>query len=390
LCGDDANTPPTALATTATITTTTIAGGINCNGSVYCYGLNFNCATGAVNINHWFGSSTQKEKQFYEDCHFSILTTGANSRWLFGSGGRGEAREYTFKNCVFKTTTAMNALFEPLTAIVKFIGGCSIDATSAVPTTLIGFGRTSSNNGGIVYMQGFDLSLLGSGKNLVDVSGNSGAVENAAVYIRDCKLGSSVAVTTGTYAGLIEVKLHNSDSADTNYRLHDQTFAGTTTNETTIVKTSGASDGTTALAWKMATSANAKYPVHALYSPERAVWNETTGSAKTLTVEIVHDSQGAGSGSKFQDDEVWLEVMYLGTSGFPLGTWITDCKADVLATAADQADSSVTWTTTGLTSPVKQALAVTFTPQEKGHFIYRIAMAKASKTCYIDPVVTVT
>ena len=184
--------------------------------------------------------------------------------------------------------------------------------------------------------------------------------------------------------------MHNCDSGDTNYRLWAENYKGSIKSETTIVRTSGSSDGTTSLAWKMSTSANAEYPTIVLYSPERAIWNETTGSAKTLTVEIVHDSQGAGSGSKFQDDEIWLEVMYLGTSGFPLGTWITDAKADVLATAANQADSSVTWTTTGLATPVKQALSVTFTPQEKGHFIYRIAMAKASKTCYVDPMATVT
>ena len=36
------------------------------------------------------------------------------------------------------------------------------------------------------------------------------------------------------------------------------------------------------------------------------------------------------------------------------------------ASAANQADSSETWTTTGLSAPVKQKIAVTFTPQEKG------------------------
>lgn len=182
--------------------------------------------------------------------------------------------------------------------------------------------------------------------------------------------------------------MHNCDSGDTNYRLWVEDYAGSIKSETTIIRTGGASDGTTGLSWKMATSANAEYPVVHLESPEIVVWSDTTGS-KTVTVEIVHDSQGAGSGSKFQDDEIWLEVMYLGTSGYPLGTWIRDCKADIMATAANQTDSSETWTTTGLASPVKQALSVSFTTAEKGFIHARVVMTKASKTCYVCPKLTV-
>src|SRR3990167_657368 len=40
LCGNDAAEPPTALATTATVTTTG-ASGITIDGSLYCYGVRF-------------------------------------------------------------------------------------------------------------------------------------------------------------------------------------------------------------------------------------------------------------------------------------------------------------------------------------------------------------
>lgn len=183
--------------------------------------------------------------------------------------------------------------------------------------------------------------------------------------------------------------MHNCDSGDTNYRLWVEDYAGSVKHETTIVRTGGASDGTTTISWRMATTANAEYPVVLMCSPEIVAWNDTTGSSVTATIEIVHDSMGAGSGSKFQDDEIWLEVMYLGTSGFPLGSWIRDCKADVLAAATNQDDSTETWTTTGLTTPVKQKLSVTITPQEKGFIHARVVMAKASKTCYICPKLTV-
>ena len=118
-------------------------------------------------------------------------------------------------------------------------------------------------------------------------------------------------------------------------------------------------------------------------------WNETTGSALTVTAEIVHDSQGAGTSSAFLDSEIWLEVQYLGTSGYPLALFGSDAPAGVLTAAADQASSSETWTTTGLATPVKQKLEATITPQVKGFIHARIVMAVASKVAYICPKIAV-
>jgi len=178
--------------------------------------------------------------------------------------------------------------------------------------------------------------------------------------------------------------MHNCDNADTNYRLWIEDYLGTIKHESTIVRSGGASDGTTPLSWIMTSLANAEYPTLHLYSPEIAIWNDTTGSSKTVTIEVITDNV------TLNDDECWLEVMHLGTSGYPLGSWVTDCKADIMATAAAQASSSETWTTTGLTTPVKQKLSVSFTPQEKGYIIARVVLAKASTTVYIDPKLTVS
>lgn len=185
------------------------------------------------------------------------------------------------------------------------------------------------------------------------------------------------------------VSMYNCDSADTNYRLWIETYAGNIKSETTIVRTGGASDGTTTVSWKMASSANANSTTIPLMSDEVVRWNDTVAAAVTATVEVVHDSQGAGTGAAFTNEEVWLEVMYLGTSGVPLGSFVSNTKADVLATAADQPTSTATWTTTGLTTPVKQKLSVTFTPQEKGYIHARVYLGKASKTLYVDPKITV-
>ena len=90
------------------------------------------------------------------------------------------------------------------------------------------------------------------------------------------------------------------------------------------------------------------------------------------------------------DQQIWLEVQYLGTSGFPLGAFIDDAAADYLAVASNQTASSVAWTTTGLTNPNKQKLSVTFTPQEKGFIHAVVKVAMASKTVFICPKLEIT
>ncbi len=175
-------------------------------------------------------------------------------------------------------------------------------------------------------------------------------------------------------------ELYNSDSADTNYKLEITDWLGTIVDETTIVKDNGASNGTTQISWNMTSGADTEWNHQTLISPEIVKWNGIVGSSITVTVDILHDSL-----TNLQDDEIWLEVQYLGTSGFPLSSFIDDAAADYLATPADQAASSATWTTTGLTNPNEQQLSVTFTPQEKGFIHAKVHLAKASYTVYIDP-----
>jgi hypothetical protein len=258
-----------------------------------------------------------------------------------------------------------------------FAGGTS-------PTTLFDIGDTAYRSD--CEIDGIYLANASASMNLFTCGAGGGkrVIRNSRLPIN-----WSGVLVSGTFTTGERYEMYNCDNADTNYRLWVEDYAGSIKSETTIVRTNGASDGTTSLAWKMVTSASARYPVTHLESPEIVQWNEITGSNLTAMIEIIHDSQGAGSGSKFQDDEIWLEIMYLGTSGFPLANWISDCKANVLATAVNQADSSEVWSTDGLVAPVRQRLTVTFTPQEKGFIHARVVMAKASKTAYICPKIRV-
>lgn len=381
LCGNDAAEPPTALATTATVTVSTNAA-MSINGSLYCYGVTF-ISNGMITLN---GAATNNY-QVFENCSFQL--TQAGSAGVFNSAAANNNGYRTeLINCTFKPSNAGNIHVIAADTVIR--GGSFLSGSAALTSV---FRPQQDRTHCSLDCSGFDFSNLGSTVNLFYGTG----IASGKFVVRDCKLPASwtgLLVASGLVGSGERFEMHNCDSGDTQYRLWVEDYAGSTKSETTIIRTGGASDGTTGLAWKMVSSANAEYPLIKLESPEIMQWN-TTLSSITATVEIVHDTnvaggQGAGTGSRFQDDEVWLEVMYLGTSGYPLGTWTRDCKADVLATAADQADSTEAWTTTGLTTPQKQKLSVTFTPAEIGYIVARVVVAKASKTIYVCPKMTVS
>lgn len=379
LCGNDAAEPPTALATGAVVATTGL-NAITIEGCVYVYGIEFQAGDGANNPNINCGNTGNDQKQIFDNCTFYLRGTGASAR--LSSVALLGLRE--FRNCTFRFSAASHAF--GLETGDTFIRGGSFHASTTSPTFVFASARTGG--GPRCYVDGFDFSVLNAAVDL----GQPSTAASVLLVLRNCKLPASWTGDLWTSAPGIgnRAELYNCDSGDTNYRLWVEDYAGTIKQETTIVRTGGASDGATPISWKMVSNANPEFPTHCLTSPEIVQWNDVVGVAKTVTVEVVHDSQGAGAGSKFQDDEIWLEVLYLGTSGVPLGSFIDDAKADVLAAAANQADSAEAWTTTGLTTPVKQKLAVTFTPQEKGFIHAKVHLAKASKTVYVDPKLTVS
>jgi hypothetical protein len=259
------------------------------------------------------------------------------------------------------------------------ISGGSIISGSTTITNLFNNGATNRPVKGVIT--GLDLTNLAATTNLV-IGANS-LLGTGALFFRGCTLPaawSGSLVSTAITVGGMRVEMHDCDNANTNYRLWIEDAGGSIKHETTIVETGGASDGTTPLAWKMTSNATNAYPSSYQQSQEMTLWNDTSGSSKTLTVDIVHDSL-----TNLKDNEVWVRVFYPSSSAAPLYTKITDAVASVTATAADQDASTATWTTTGLTNPNKQKLVVTFTPQQKGVIIALVILAKASKTIYVNP-----
>lgn len=374
LCGNDGAQPPTALATTGTVTTTG-ANNIVLNGSFYCYGLTFNCGTGAVAAGIFQGNTAGSDLQTYESCIFALLNTGTTAAITVGRRALSTLQGYKWRNCTVRFSDAGQGIAVS-GGILNWNGG-AIAGTS--PTSLF----VASTAGMNALVENVDLSGLGVSSNLVLAT----ASQNFKAIFRSCKLpsGWNGSLLAGTLWGSSRVEMYNCDSTDTNYRLQIQDYAGTITQETVLVKTGGASDGTTPLSWKMVCTANASYPLVPLKSGEIARWNATTGTPVTVTVDVLSDSV-----TNLTDSEIWLDVQYQGTAGFPLGVDVNDATATVLTAAADQTASTAVWTTTGMANPNRQKLSVTFTPQHAGFIQATANFTKASATVYVDPVLQVS
>jgi hypothetical protein len=373
-CADDTAEPPTASATTGSITTTNNSG-ITFTGIAFIVsGLTFNCGSGAVSPNLDAASGSSGGTSWFGDCSFVMVATGSSAR-IRGVVGTGSTTKW--ERCHVKFAAAGQGISLANSGSFKWSGGSLLSGGTSPTNLFVAFGANLAS----VLVEDVDLSNLSTTANLV----NGGGSYAAHVVFRRCKLPSG---WTGTLATGVTVgeryEMHACDDGDTNYRLWVIEYSGNIYSETVIVRSGGASDGTTPLSWRMATNTVPEYPLLVLASPEFAAWNDTTGSAITVTVEVITD------GVTLNDDECWLEVNYLGTSGVPLGATSSDAKADIIAAGAAQTSSSETWTTTGLSSPTKQKLSVTFTPQEKGYLQAVVKLAKASTTVYVDPYLTVT
>ena len=374
ICVSDAgSTPPASadLATTATITTTGNSS-ITINGFLFGYGLTIRSGSGASGTASIVIGNSASVDWTLASSVLHIATTGSSAVLGLNPIGYTQASRLKLVDSSLLFGSVSQSI-KSQSCRVEVLGG-SIASTGSVPTTLISadvFSRCGNYS-----LIGVDLSAFGSGKNLLSLASNS----NEDFRLIDCKLGASVSIATGTIVGLCgsRVSAVNCDSSDTNYRFHFQNYCGTITQETTIVRTGGATDGTTAFSRKMVSTANSKWH-STLESPWLYFWNDATGSPITVAVECVTD------GVTLTDSQCWVEAEALTTSGYPLGGFTSDRSADVLAAGANQASSSETWTTTGLSNPVKQTLSTSITPAEKGWVRARVHLARASTTVYVCP-----
>lgn len=367
-CVSTAAVPPTTSATTATVTTTGNFG-ITYNGAFSWDGISINVGTGANSQGYQIGGSYQK----FTNCALNLVNTGA-AIGVVGGTVNALGGTVVFDN-VTLGFTATSQTFLVRGTNFKWIGTASAITGATVPTSF--FYASGGQSAALVELRGVDFSAFGSGKTLVPAACNT---LDPCLFI-DCKFGASVTVaatptnTNGSYIDVVR-----SDSSGTNYRSERYRYTGTLTTETTIVRTGGATDGTTLISWKLVSTANSKW-VQPFESYLTTIWNDSTSAITTLT--IYGTTTGGGVPN---NDDIWVEVEYLGSAASPLGTFITTTKASNVAasTTTNNSSDASTWGGGGAGNGFK-IVVPSFTPGMKGPINITIKVAKASSTYYIDP-----
>ena len=381
----DAAEPPTTLTAGAVIDRSGANVTIEFDGYIYAYGLTVSAASSGFYGLIYMGATSGPHNLVFEACTFRCNGNHSASAIQIGREGLGSGNRVRWINSSVKFANASSGI-EVVATRFEWFGGVNGGAAGGLesggtnPTglfTSIGdFDVNTTQRGANVLIDGVDFSNMGTTVDIIT------RITGGSVFVmRNCKLPAS---WTGDLVGsAIEVgavaMMINCDSGDTNYKFRYQINGGLLDHETTLVRSGGATDESTPVSFTVVTTTGCG-PGAIFRSPEMHVRNDAVGSAITVTVELLHDSA-----TNLTDDEVWIEVTHNGTSGNPLSETVTDRKADALATAADQASSSVTWTTTGMTNPNKQKCSVSITPEEVGTIIVRLCIAKASKTLYYDP-----
>lgn len=370
-CVDHNQASPGAndLKTSATVAA---SGGntIQVNGSAYIYGIQFNSSNG-IAFNQAGTGIASVSWQRLDSCLLNTTSVGSGAVFIFGAISGSTNKKLELINTPMKFGAVGQGIQVGDMQVTWRNTSSAIQGS--VPTTLF------VSSGGIpttFVCEGVDLSAAGSGKTLV---GN--IASPLTVFFKDCAFGASVTVSATQTSGPAGATVYvtRSDSAATNYRAEKYGFQGSQVVETTIVRSGGASDGTTPVSWKLVTTARPRWamPYEAL---PIAIWNDTTGSPITLTVEGVASALP-------NNDDIWLEVEYLGSSSNPQGSFANNTKANNLATGTALNASTSTWASSpGF--PFK--LSVTITPQMKGPITLYVRAAKVSATLYVDPLVTVS
>ena len=374
----DASEPPTAASVTPSIA---ITGNNNMtvSGSGRFYGININGGSGANGVILQLNKNALSHAiQVWDTCDIFLNDTSDASEIRLGTAtDTGITSDSTFRACRFKLSN-LAALFR-IYGYLRISGGSFVTG-SITPSNGLFVVQNSSR----ITIEDFDFSNLATSLKLFTAPGSS---QSQTTRVQNCKLPagwSGSLVNVGYTQVAARFEMYNCSAGAENYRLWIEDAPGSIRDETVIVMTGGASDGTTTISNKMVSNTYAKADGQTLIGPDLLTWVDTVGASKTATVEIIHDSA-----TSLNNAEIWLEYDYLGTAGTPLGVIGSTRIATPLTTPADLSASAESWTTTGLTAPNKQKMSFTFTPQIKGWVRARVVMAKASKTVYYNPSLTV-
>ena len=253
--------------------------------------------------------------------------------------------------------------------------------------TMAGTGLTNafidlpSARTGTVIFRGCDFSGGGTGMALTDLPGGVGSGNGYVVYAVDMKLPTSGHLYNGSANAHMYIYGYNITTGTTRHGVLVSDHNGDTNDDTAIYRAAGPGVDGVDLSYKMVSNTNTQ----AWTEPHRILVAEFYATANpTLTVNIVHDAQGGGTGSEFNDDEFWIEVEAPAASQ-PYDVFFT-ARGDVGNTPALVGTGTGSgWTGTGgFTDAKPEEIAITVTGGGAGiHRVYA-CLAVDSTTVYVD------
>jgi hypothetical protein len=279
-----------------------------------------------------------------------------------------------FAGCTFTVQSASAYISTEASACFY---GCVFNGAN-LSTAISGNGTRQK----LVVFEGCDLS------NYANTLFGNNDQSTGIFHLVNCKLGSGVTVaafTSPLNKSGNQIYLYNCANGDTHYAMEHYNALGQTTVDTGIYANDGAVyNGTNRCSWKIVTTANCSY-----YSPYQSPWIDcyhSGTSAITPSLEILR----SGNATAYQNDEVWSEFSYQGTSGSPLAIIVDDAMA-LLGTPADQTTGALDasgWEAENGTSWFgKLNPTAAITPAEIGHLRARVCVGEPSVTVYVDPTI---
>ena len=361
LCVTKTNVPPTSanLTTGASITTTgtsNVTLGSAFGVTSYVYGITINCGTGAgaATLTFGYGGGTW----LMEKCTFNKLGTTGIVTAIQPVG------DITCIDCGFGFGNTVDSISCSYT--FKMYGN-NTTFTGSVPSELF------TLNGGLLNIDSVDLSNIPGLLNNASIIGSD-------ITFKNCKLHPTA--TFAASARNVNVNVINCDSTATNYRHERYLYEGTQTVETTIVRSGGATNGTTPIAWKIVTTANSLilFPFTSL---PIIIWNDTIAT-KTITIYGIWDA-----GAVPTNADIWMEVNYMGSSATPIGSRSSSGVSNIMETGTNLTTDTSTWG--GSTTKFKMSVTLNSpSPSMKGPIYVTVKAAKVSSTFYIDPKPVIT
>lgn len=383
-CGVDTATPPTALATSGTVSTTGTSG-ITVQGSFTLYGLAFNCGDGTGSPSIIVGSPNDRQK--FVSSAFNIGATGSTGSINIGTG-TGDGGEVEWQNCTVQFSNTSQAM---KLRNQKFLwNGGSIVSDAAITALIEEVGAASSEAGEYMIL-GVDLSNAASSVNILENSSlHSGVFD---VKLHGVILPTSWSGSPSAVALLepgMRVSLYKYMVGTTENICWIRDYFGDIKSETTIKRTSGSSDGAVGYSLKMDTSqsngANCEWPWGALVTDWHEIWIDATGS-KTFTIETLTDENSTA----WTNADLVLELWFLDTaSSYHIGY-----KSSEPATLITAAATLAAGTGTGnWGSPpagfASRKIVVTDTIDRVGKAYWRVKSYRPSVVAYVDTKVAVS